>query len=703
MNALRRWWPIVVLVLVTLAALPLALRLGTGHGNQGWVDVQGPAYAALHAVESRFGRQDGLVIGVFADDVLAGDCMSWQERLVARLVALPGVAGVDSLVTAVDVEVDEAGPGPVPLRRRARQDILAHPLYRGLLVAGDGRAAAILARLAVGVDDAGVVACETAVRQAIAELAPPPGVSALVGGLPAQQQAINRAVAADQALTMPLTVLALAAILALTIMDGAVVLLILASLGSALVWTLASLAVAGCAMDALLGLLPPLVMGMTVATAIHLTWSLGETGSMRRAAAPLLLATATTMAGVGGLYWGAVPAVQAFAPWAALGTAYAALFPALWLAAGSRVLAPGRFTAHERGWCGTTLAGFLGRLAAWSAQRRVLVFAVAGVLVAVSAGLCVRLRPDADFVHALPAHDAVRLAHARIDSELTGVLGLDLLIDLGHAPSGGDIDALDRLAADLRQRPDITATLSLADVVALLRQRGDRRPTLDIVNDLRLGAPAVLGRVLSGTVLRLHARQRDGSVAAAAATAETLRSQAQALFPRASVSVASGALLLDETTRRLLPAIANGLLVSLVLNAALLLVFLRRWRLALAGLVLAGVPLVVTYAALPLLGWPLDVGVSMIACVALGIIMDDAIHMTYAVHRSADVASATRRVGPPLVAACVALAGAFSLCLLGEFTYTRSFGAMLALAFVVGLMVNLVLAPALVRRQESTP
>ena len=713
----RRYLPVLLLVAAGLAAVPYAGRVVIANGNSAWTDARGPSAIALAQVEARFGRQDGFVIMVTAADVLDAPVVAWQRRIGEAAAALPGVIGIDSLITARDVQLDEGEPVPVALLTQPRERILSHPLYRNLLIAADGRAAGILIRLASSLDGDAGIALEGRMRDMLASLPPPPGAEAVLGGLMCQQQAINRAVAADQRLTVPASLVLLALVLLSVLRDVRLAALSLVAVGGALAWTFALLALAGRPVDAILGLLPPLVMGIGVATSLHLSFAMAEAvasgdphpgrSAMRRTVMPLLLATFTTMAGIGGLWWGAVPAVRDFALWGALAVLLAAVWPFLTLLAAAPLLPPAVWTRLQDGWAGRRLGVVLGRVAGACVRHRRLVLAFYGMAIVAGILACSQLRVDADFVHALPEQDPVRQAHAAIDRTLTGTLACDVLIDPGHPPTAADLATLATLTTALRADPGFVHVLSLADAVDLVRG-STTRDAVAVAADLRLFAREVherfVGSALSagpGATLRLQARQSDGSVAEASAAARRAEAMARSAFPGASVTVASGALLLDETTVRIVPAIAQGLVVSLVANMVLLLIFLRRPRLALAALPLAGLPLLFSYAALPALGWPLDVGISMIACVALGIIMDDAIHMTYAVHRHDEAADAVRDIGPVLTAACLALSVAFSACALGGFSYTRRFGVLLAAAFVVGLIVNLTLAPAILRKVEK--
>jgi predicted RND superfamily exporter protein len=713
----RRFLPLLLLVAAGLAAIPFAGRVVVANGNSSWIDAQGPSAIALAQVEARFGRQDGFVIMVSAADVLDGPVVAWQRRIGEAVSALPGVAGIDSLATVRDVQLDEGEPVPVALLAQPRGRILAHPLYRNLLIAADGRAAGILVRLATTLDADAGIELEGRLRQLLVSMPPPAGAEAVLGGLMCQQQAINRAVAADQSLTVPLSLVLLAVVLLSVLRDLRLAALALVAVGGALAWTFAALALAGRPVDAILGLLPPLVMGIGVATSLHLSFAMAEAVSsgdprpgraaLRRTFMPLLLATFTTMAGIGGLWWGAVPAVRDFALWGALAVLLAAVWPFLLLLAAAPLVPPAVWTRLQDGWAGRRLGGILGRTAGGCVRHRRWVLAIYAVAIIAGLLACSRLRVDADFVHALPESDPVRQAHAAIDRKLTGTLACDVLIDPGHAPTAADLAALAKLTTTLRADPGFVHVLSLADAVDLVRG-GSARDAVAVAADLRLFAREVHERFVGtalvsgpGATLRLQARQSDGSVADASAAARRAEAAARAAFPGATVAVASGALLLDETTGRIVPAIAQGLVISLAANVILLLVFLRRSWLALAALPLAGLPLLFTYAALPVLEWPLDVGISMIACVALGIIMDDAIHMAYALHRYDDPAEAARNIGPVLTAACLALSVAFSACAFGGFSYTRRFGVLLAAAFIVGLIVNLTLAPAILRKERK--
>ncbi len=724
---MKRFLPLLVALLITLAPVSLVLELRSATGNDAWIDTAGPAWRDLQAVEQRFGRDDGLLIGVFADDVLAPPVLAWQALFEESLAACPGIIRRTSLLTAQDIVVDDLGPAPVALVPRApesvtpalRARILHHPLYAGLLVAADGRAGGILIDVAPELGEDALAALATRVRTLLHDQPPPVGVQAVLGGLPVQKQAINDAVLSDQRLTVPLSVaihtLLLLILLRRPLLMGVPLLALAASLG----WTYALIALSGQPLDAILGLLPPLVMGVAVAVALHLVYgyaahmTLGSTAplraTLRALCVPLLIATVITTVSVGGLWWGPVEAVRRFAPFAAAGVVFAALAPFLWLWALRPFITPATCRHLHEGPTGAPVGRWLGRIAATCLRRRTAVLITYAGLTLLACWLVTRIRSDAEFLAALPDHDPVRTAHERIDADLTGILPLDLLIDLDHPVTAADLPALRQATALARQDPTIAYAASLSGVADLLAERLDaaQQPVSDdLVADLRLGArPAwqrFVGVGLDGGkdhLVRLMARQHDISVVTNSAAADRLAQAVAQLLPGSRVIAASPSHVLAETTAALIPSVGWTLALALPLIALLVLVVVRSWRLALTALVLAALPLLFTYASLPLLGWSLDIGVAMIACIALGIIMDDAIHLTFAVARHDEPGSAsgaaTIAIGPVLLGATLAMSASFLACLFGQFAYTRHFGALLATVFIIALVVNLTLTPAL--------
>jgi predicted RND superfamily exporter protein len=95
----------------------------------------------------------------------------------------------------------------------------------------------------------------------------------------------------------------------------------------------------------------------------------------------------------------------------------------------------------------------------------------------------------------------------------------------------------------------------------------------------------------------------------------------------------------------------------------------------------------------------------MIAAVALGIVVDDTVHLMTAFERGvrnagkvgAAIKSTLLEVGQPVMVTSVLLVAGFSTLILGSFLPTRQVGGLVALIVAAALVTDLVFLPAILR------
>jgi predicted RND superfamily exporter protein len=117
--------------------------------------AEGPARDRFERARSLFGAEEPFVVALGADDVFQPDVLERVVALSAQLEALPEIHHVVSLASAPDVvahngEIElrpmlERIPDSPEARTALRERTLANPLYRGALVAEDGRTVALYA------------------------------------------------------------------------------------------------------------------------------------------------------------------------------------------------------------------------------------------------------------------------------------------------------------------------------------------------------------------------------------------------------------------------------------------------------------------------------------------------------------------------------------------------------------------------------
>jgi predicted RND superfamily exporter protein len=126
-----------------------------------------------------------------------------------------------------------------------------------------------------------------------------------------------------------------------------------------------------------------------------------------------------------------------------------------------------------------------------------------------------------------------------------------------------------------------------------------------------------------------------------------------------------------------------------------------------AGLAVVAVNILPVVVVLGTMGWlaiPLDISTVMIAAIAVGIVVDDTIHLIYRfrIERlaggavDASLHAAFREVGLPVLATSIILAVGFASLLPARFVPTAYFGGLSALTILVAAVADMFLLPALI-------
>lgn len=155
----------------------------------------------------------------------------------------------------------------------------------------------------------------------------------------------------------------------------------------------------------------------------------------------------------------------------------------------------------------------------------------------------------------------------------------------------------------------------------------------------------------------------------------------------------------------------KGTLLALVLISALMLFVLRSWRLALISLIPNILPALMAYGLWGYWVGQVDLGLSIVACMSLGLVVDDTVHFLskYQLARrqgeSAEgaVRYAFATVGTAMLVTSVILAAGFALLLLSPFSPTWGMGGLMALTVVLALAADLLLLPLLLVLFDRQP
>jgi uncharacterized protein len=431
----------------------------------------------------------------------------------------------------------------------------------------------------------------------------------------------------------------------------------------------------------------------------------------------------TDAVGFGALWWAEAGPVHDFG--VMMGTASLVMVAALivWVPALALLIPepPRPATSAARG-----LDWLLGKLVqAARARRRLIAVLLSLWLVLALLGLG-RLRIETDFTRNFRSDSALARAYAFVENRLGGAGAWDVILpapprldDRYVAQVMALEEELRNLGSPFAEGRALTSVLSLADTLqasqrqeilaalpAELRSRGMQALLPSFLAALR-GSDPRTGQAYLRILLRAHdrreARHKQWLI-------DEVERRAAAHFParegRPPVRVAGYFVLLTELVAGLLRDQWICFAISLVGVGAMMGVALRSIRLALAGLLANLLPVLLLLGTAGWLEVQLNMGVAMIAAVAMGISVDSSLHYLFAYQRARRDGLASlealqrvqRGVGPAIVMATLALAAGFASMCTSQFVPTVYFGGLGAVALLAGLLGNLLLLPLLLGR-----
>ncbi len=718
---------------LVLGALALVTALALG-GYARLQFTQSPELIALQGSDelafyreflARWGSDELIVLAYSVPDAYAPRELERLRALTAALGEVAQVRRVWSLDTAFSVDTGPLGPYARPLvpddlsqvGPELRAAAQSSPFVRDTFVSADGRTLLLSVQLeGRELDNAGVE--REALAGIDAVLADPAyaGLELHLAGSPIFNRELARLNQRDNARFTPIAIALVGLGAALLFRSLLVALALLAVVGTTVIWTLGAMGALGVPLSITTSLLPPLLLVIGIAEAIHLLSSyldrLGA-GAPRASAlaaaldevvAPCFWTSLTTACGFAGLLGVAIEGVQTFAAFAVLGIVFAlvltlSLLPALLLRlplersargrAGSRRNAAGRLATPRPRLAAALVAGALA-LGAWALPR---------VEVATHDGEF--------FAREHPLNRAYRF----IESRLAGVTPLEIEVRApapGGARSPRALSGIAELQSRMARLPELTPGISLVQLVESTSPGTDLRDP-DAVQRALFLLETLAPEDVAAWIDHDHQRARI-SARTRAMTSERSRQIAQSVErdalqifgPGFSVRASGLVPVFSEMEQYLIEGQLRSYGMALLALGVCFALAFRSARIALIALVPNVIPVFVTAGAMVLLGWRLDVATVMVASVALGIIDDDTIHLTHAYLRGLEAHGDPQRAlehamhaaGRPTLLASVILAGGFAALALSDFQPTAHFGALVALTVVCAVFADLIVLPA---------
>jgi len=546
------------------------------------------------------------------------------------------------------------------------------------------------------------------------------GIEATAAGLAPANAAIDRETRRATSLYLPLVGLVTVLMGLLLFRSLWAVLAMLLPVGGAVATGAGLLSLMDEPINLVTGVMPPLVLAIGFAGAVHLVSRYSQLlagGEAPRAAVeqtvreklfPTAFAFLTTALGFGSLAFSPVHPVRVLGL-----TAAAALLTCLVLVgAGTPALL---LMLRPRPFCPPHRRRRLRAVARAALGRRGLVVGIAAALL-IPAGLGVaRLQTSIDGLDLLSDEVPEKRSITRLEAEGIGINAVDIWLPAPVADESALLaaaPALDRLAADLEKDPLVTGSVGVNDLLRIIQYRSTGRTdlpsslaALELMED---GARSRLAARLRpfwrpDRGLRLTLLARQVTPRGLARLRAAVQDAAGRHFPGQQARLTGHFMMLIGTPGALIQTLARSLSVTVAVIALLFLIAFRSLRFCLAGVAVSLLPVA---GALGLMGWlgvPVDVATVMTGSVAFGLAVDDTFHYLHHRRVSGSMLHAAAVAGQGIVATTLIISVGFAVLGLSGFTPVVRFGLLTAVAVLLALLLTAVLLPALLGDGTAAP
>jgi predicted RND superfamily exporter protein len=498
--------------------------------------------------------------------------------------------------------------------------------------------------------------------------------------------------------------------------------------------------VLGWNLDLMFGMLPTLLIAVGVADAVHVISEFrayhADLGDRREAVrrtmylvgTPCLLTSLTTAAGFASMSIAPIVTLSRFAVYSAWGVVAAFILSVtllvVFLTFGRKAVKREATAAEKlRAKGGRRFQDAMNAIARFDARHRRGILAVSGGIFLIAILGIAQLRVDSNFLNDLSEDVPIRDTTYLVDDVMGGTNSFVYLFDTGASDgikSPAVMREIERLEGQAAAQGDLVKkTYSVVDILKDINQSfHDGAPAYHALPDTReLNAQYLLLYEMSGgdeiekyvsgdfsrASLELRCRWSDSSLLEEMKEGLDAHLAAEPLVASTATVTGIGALWL-QLTDYITQSQIRGFLLAFAAIAAMVCLLFRSFKIGLLAMIPNVSPALLALGGMGWLDIPLDYIRLLIAPVAIGVAVDDTIHLVtryrHEFRRCGDygeaLAISLRDVGRALFITSVVLVVGFLSFQFSVMDSQIAFGALLAGTISVALIANFILMPALV-------
>lgn len=615
----------------------------------------------------------------------------------------------------------------------ARRLLERLPMVRGRLVSRDGEVAVIAAFVGDHVSAEGIALALEQTRRACASYAVD-GVAVDVTGLPAMRDEMASALRADQTQLVALAVIGTILVLLAGMRTAAGVLLPLGAVGIALAMTMGLMAWTGTSLNLLTNMLPPLLLTIGLAEAMHMVLrhrdelAAGRESSaaavevLRTMWLPCFVTTFTTAIGFAALLVTESPALRTFGGIAATATMISYVVTVVFVPAALPMM--GRAAAPRGGTNEPIVERVLIRIADATSRRPLPSIAVATLVGIAASAMASEVTVESRLLDQFARGSDIARTSATLEAELDGFRSLDLALfgPPGTFETVRGMSLLDTIAARAARDQSVLRVSTGSELVheALARLAGDdsaREATFQSDAEVR-ALVALLSSAderavrtylsADGSAARIELRLRDSGATRTLALVTELRAmidrEAAARGVAVEVRVGGEAYAASRGLERIVRAL-GGLAVAVITIFVVMALLFRSLRLGLIAIPPNALPLLVTVAYMVARGIALHAATVIVFTVTVGLAVDGTTHVVSRYREELDrepgldrrelLRRTVRGSGRAVWLSSVTLCVGYVVLLTSRFEPVRLFGELSLVAIAGATLSQTVLLPAM--------
>ncbi|MFA0629849.1 RND family transporter [Vibrio sp. 10N.222.49.A3] len=702
---------------------------------------------AFDEIQTTFAKTDNLAIVVAPEDgnVFTPETLTLIQNLTVDAWQIPYSSRVDSLANyqhteaveddllVEDLLYEEYEHTPERIAK-VKQIALNEPLLKNALVSASGDVTIVNVTVQLPEVDktAEVQEVIAAINTMIAKYqADYPSVEFHKAGIIAMNNAFMMSAQEDSSTLVPLMLLVVLVFLTFMLRSFFSVVATLVVIISSIVATMGLSGWAGMFLSTATVNVPTLVLTLAVADCVHVIVTMRQAMqrgtekaqaiqySIKLNAMPILITSVTTAIGFLMMNMSDSPVLRDFGNLSALGVLIACFLSVTMLPALLKLLPVKRLSANPKAADKVT---FMDKLGDFVVANRKALLPVSTLVIVGAAALIPLNKVNDESVKYFDTSSEFRQAADFMEQTVSGMTTISIAVKTNESQAIADpvfLQAIGDFTEWLRVQPETDHVATLSDVYMRLNKNmhGDDDSYYQLPLNRELAAQYLLLYEMSlpygldlnnqinvdkSSIKMVLTVDNLGSVELVELE-ERIYSWFAANAPQYEVVASSPSLMFAHIGETNMASMLSTLPITLVLISGLMIFALRSVRLGVISLVPNIAPAIIGFGLWALISGEINLGLSVVVTLTLGIVVDDAVHFLSKYQRarmegkSAEeaVRYAFHTVGRALWITTVVLVAGFSVLAMSSFRLNSDMGLLSAIVIFIALVVDFILLPSL--------